>query len=692
MSLRAIFDIVIHLDSFRNIDLFQQGIYYLNFQVYHQQGEQVFYAAPYNILCKEPTNSKDVHLISPGQPEELGFSSRSFLIKYCDEEIDINEIGVFRCEVELSQDFEIIPITVEVNLMFHDFVGRIDQTTLDNFRKSPPGFVCASSTKVHLWNIMEGVNQFWPINFDELHTCLVNTSFHGVLIDFRFRPKPQLSFGQEQLQSLKHTSKPQELDISKCLAEYLFHQKKEASAQEIDSVYNSYIKRMLFIHKKNKQLMETWTQKCPKVPESPNEKTSLLSEKVEIRDTKVVAELILQEIQEVAVLMHKFVATFIDFIYNSHKIVNAHLQTEFNETLKDKLGESIFRDVKSVKEFALTSDSEIGNRHRVVSRTVRKNPYYKNITPMPAMQVSYFPERKEHPILFHDVVTKDSDTSLSLTWDPKCFSYIQNNTGGKHLYVLVHGFQGNAFDMRMMRNSILMLKPNALILCSHMNEGETDGDIREMGITLSQEVTNYILDFCPRDLKKISFIGHSLGGLIIRAALPHLVQYSDKMHTFMTFSSPHLGYMYNSSKLVDAGMWFLKKWKKVKSLKQLTMADSSVLEETFLYQLSSYPGLEFFKYVALVSSMQDNYSPFESSRIEVGPKASTDPNKGRLYIKMATNILSSLAVNKLYRLDVNFKIQKKNFDNWIGRAAHIKMLECETTMKMIMYACPELIE
>ena len=54
-----------------------------------------------------------------------------------------------------------------------------------------------------------------------------------------------------------------------------------------------------------------------------------------------------------------------------------------------------------------------------------------------------------------------------------------------------------------------------------------------------------------------------MGGIIVRAALPFLSQYKTRFQTFMTLSSPHLGkkitpgYMYNSSKLVDAGIWVL---------------------------------------------------------------------------------------------------------------------------------------
>jgi triacylglycerol esterase/lipase EstA (alpha/beta hydrolase family) len=63
-------------------------------------------------------------------------------------------------------------------------------------------------------------------------------------------------------------------------------------------------------------------------------------------------------------------------------------------------------------------------------------------------------------------------------------------------------------------------------------------------------------------VSKISFIGHSLGGLIIRSALMFLEEIKEKLFTYMTLSSPHLGYFYGGSKLVSTGMWFLKKWKK----------------------------------------------------------------------------------------------------------------------------------
>lgn len=93
-----------------------------------------------------------------------------------------------------------------------------------------------------------------------------------------------------------------------------------------------------------------------------------------------------------------------------------------------------------------------------------------------------------------------------------------------------------------------------------------------------------------------------MGGLIIRAALPSLQEYRSKFFTYLTMGSPHIGYMYNSNKLVDTGMWALKFWKNSLALTQLQMSDQAKPEETCLYKLSVLPGLAWFKNVVLCSS------------------------------------------------------------------------------------------
>ena len=41
MALRALLEIVVHLESFRNIDLFYQGLYYVKITLYSKKGEEV---------------------------------------------------------------------------------------------------------------------------------------------------------------------------------------------------------------------------------------------------------------------------------------------------------------------------------------------------------------------------------------------------------------------------------------------------------------------------------------------------------------------------------------------------------------------------------------------------------------------------------------------------------------------------
>jgi pimeloyl-ACP methyl ester carboxylesterase len=245
---------------------------------------------------------------------------------------------------------------------------------------------------------------------------------------------------------------------------------------------------------------------------------------------------------------------------------------------------------------------------------------------------------------------------------------------GIHLFVMVHGFQGNSNDMRLLKNNIALLFPEVMFLCSSANEEHTEGDIQQMGVRLAQEVNNYITQYCPGcSLGKVSFIAHSLGGIIVRTALPYLEEHREKFSMFMTLSSPHLGYMFNSSTIIDAGMWFLKTWKKSLCLQQLRMSDESKLEDCFMYKLSQSKGLDAFQHIVLVSSYQDSYAPFDSARIQIGSqaKANAGSGSGDVYIKMAENILGNLPQDVLYRIDVDFNISDNNLDSLIGRTAHI---------------------
>lgn len=55
--------------------------------------------------------------------------------------------------------------------------------------------------------------------------------------------------------------------------------------------------------------------------------------------------------------------------------------------------------------------------------------------------------------------------------------------------------------------------------------------------------------------ERISFVGHSLGCILIRSAIsrPEMARLTPKFHTFLSLSGPHLGTLYNNSGLVNMG-------------------------------------------------------------------------------------------------------------------------------------------
>ncbi|XP_012579678.1 PREDICTED: protein FAM135A isoform X1 [Condylura cristata] len=253
---------------------------------------------------------------------------------------------------------------------------------------------------------------------------------------------------------------------------------------------------------------------------------------------------------------------------------------------------------------------------------------------------------------------------------------------GVHLIVCVHGLDGNSADLRLVKTYIELGLPGGRIdfLMSERNQNDTFADFDSMTDRLLDEIIQYIQIY-SLTVSKISFIGHSLGNLIIRSVLtrPRFKYYLSKLHTFLSLSGPHLGTLYNSSALVNTGLWFMQKWKKSGSLLQLTCRDHSDPRQTFLYKLSNKAGLHYFKNVVLVGSLQDRYVPYHSARIEMCKTALKDKQSGQFYSEMIHNLLRPVLQSKdcnLVRYNI-INALPNTADSLIGRAAHIAVLDSE---------------
>uniref|UniRef100_A0A8C1KYQ0 Family with sequence similarity 135 member A n=1 Tax=Cyprinus carpio TaxID=7962 RepID=A0A8C1KYQ0_CYPCA len=258
----------------------------------------------------------------------------------------------------------------------------------------------------------------------------------------------------------------------------------------------------------------------------------------------------------------------------------------------------------------------------------------------------------------------------------------ENCDEGIHLIVCVHGLDGNSADLRLVKTYLELGLPGARIdfLMSERNQNDTFADFESMTDRLLDEIVQYIQIY-NLTVSKISFVGHSLGNLIVRSVLtrPRFKCYLSRLHTFLSLSGPHLGTLYNSSALVNTGLWFMQKWKKSGSLLQLTCRDHSDPRQTFLYKLSKKAGLQFFKNVVLVGSLQDRYVPYHSARIEMCKTALKDKQTGPVYAEMIENLLLPVLQKKdcnLVRYDVIHALPN-TANSLIGRAAHIAVLDSE---------------
>ena len=365
-------------------------------------------------------------------------------------------------------------------------------------------------------------------------------------------------------------------------------------------------------------------------------------------------------------------------IYKPKKIYKQLLE-DYQRRLQEKYGENILRHVVQTQDFSFSCEDYTGQLNDIVAKKTRDMlALHSELLGKEQMEVEEVKieedvqngkkRRKKKnmekyaPLIFEECYVRQKSGMNQVKNSFELQQYEKVNPSkqtipyrGVHLFVLCHGFQGTSFDMRMFKNIISIAQPDAQFLCSAANEDDTEGNIFDMGYKLAQEVHQYVRESCPgNNLGRLSFVGHSLGGLIIRAALPYLEKFKDKTHGLLTLCSPHLGYMYKSGKLFNAGMWILKKWRKSTCLTQLSMSDSKELEKTALYELSKSEGLGWFKHIILVSSFQDQYAPFDSARIQICSDAAKDIAKGNTYIQMCNNLLSNLPLEVLYRLDVNF--------------------------------------
>ncbi|CAI5491476.1 unnamed protein product [Closterium sp. Naga37s-1] len=289
-------------------------------------------------------------------------------------------------------------------------------------------------------------------------------------------------------------------------------------------------------------------------------------------------------------------------------------------------------------------------------------------------------------------------------------------TRGKHVVVFVHGYQGHRMDLRLVRDSWRLLDPDIECLMAESNETNSAAPhspspsshsparapdlsgVEAMGARLAHEVVTALRSmFGPIDrpnrknlLQRLSFVGYSIGNLVVRAALADdsMRPYLPYLHLYLSFCGPHLGYMYHSNSLVTGGMWLLKRLDPSSLMRQLSFSDSLNVRDSCIYRLSQDPPsmpLCCTFHCPPIEPPQDEYVPYHSARLEVFGAVLRDARLGGVYTSMVEGCLAPFLSHPSWtsgdrsfiRCDVNFELpqQQRNLNRLLGRAAHIEFLE-----------------
>ncbi|CAI2384066.1 unnamed protein product [Moneuplotes crassus] len=357
------------------------------------------------------------------------------------------------------------------------------------------------------------------------------------------------------------------------------------------------------------------------------------------------------------------------------KLVNKIVTTEKNARLDTELTKEFLRsvDAKADELRELYTNSYIDQKESSRGLVHRRHDYKKDFM----------------PIIFEQVIPKgsleqesESNDSLEETKTPSRKKEKKPTKGKVHYFFLMHGYASSSDDMEFFASCIRQKLDNCYVYCCSKAQGDNDAGILELGEIIAEEIRLEIgKAVLSGDLGKISFVGHSQGGLVLRAALPQLESFKSYFHGFVTLATPHAGYVHSKSKILSVGIWALSKVGSAPTIPEIRLSDSSEIEECALYRLSQYKGLDWFKYVILSGSFQDLYAPIESALLQISARSP-------VYQQICENLYQNLNKTKVYRASVHFKLGS-SIDSFIGRKGHIQFLENFCLMKTIIakYDC-----
>ena len=360
-----------------------------------------------------------------------------------------------------------------------------------------------------------------------------------------------------------------------------------------------------------------------------------------------------------------------DFVHATNETSNVQLKVIRHTKMITRFSGFVSEEICMVKSFGELGREDPAKKHIKLADERRSSGYFEKLFENSEMFVeneTLMQKIEWHPVFFQETMERPmSQMGMGMARKSSIKQTVPLNrfVGStfrkekmKHLIILVHGYGGSHYDMHCIKNYLSKIIPHSLFYSSSANEDMKKKTIQKMGQDLAEEVKLYTGGIMK--LGKISFVGHSLGGVIIRSALQYLDELRPKMFTFVSLSSPHLGTLKNKSFLVNVGMGWLKNISKDTVITELQLGDKKKKRESFMYKLAMQDKLKWFSNIILFGSPQDEFVPYSSARIQ--PLTISEKNKNnvnQILYEMQDGIWGQVKNDMVVRVDVDLRASKK---------------------------------
>ena len=163
-----------------------------------------------------------------------------------------------------------------------------------------------------------------------------------------------------------------------------------------------------------------------------------------------------------------------------------------------------------------------------------------------------------------------------------------------HLVFILHGFKANPFDMKKVKDLISLTYPHVrckLIQACYTNSSQSLHYLADTVVNEMLAKMKFIKEQTQYNINRISFVAHSLGGLVFRIAMndPRMQEYQHLYHLFLSLNVPHVGVPLSYYRSELGGKLFLMLTKS-NQLDEVCLQDNKDFRQTTLYQMSKHPG------------------------------------------------------------------------------------------------------